>query len=357
MVVYQALGDRLLAWVVRADRTELLRLAVAAEVLGDRVEALRDAMTTAGGAGESARDAAAEVYELILAEPLAVAGEARHLVVVPDKALHLVPFGALYDRAAGEYLVERTTVSLAPSARVYLRALERSRAAGGVPPSSLLAIGDPSIDRELFPGLQPLAAARREVETLAGIYPRADTLSGGGADAATVVALAGGYEVLHFATHALANPETAHGAALLLAPPPAGSAAADVPAGEPADQRQALGGALYASEVAGLDLSGAHLVVLAACDTGGGPLRAGEGVISLARAFLAAGVPAVVQSLWAVDDRTASELLLAFHRELLTGADPATALRTAQRGFLHHPDPARRHPAAWAAWAVVGGVG
>jgi len=94
--------------------------------------------------------------------------------------------------------------------------------------------------------------------------------------------------------------------------------------------------------------------VLAACETGNQYVPGSEGVTSLARAFLAAGVPTVVASLWSVDDRTTADLLDAFHRRLWDGEDPVDALREAQLGMLRGTDAAGRSPRAWAAFEVIG---
>ena len=108
------------------------------------------------------------------------------------------------------------------------------------------------------------------------------------------------YEIVHFAGHAIASQENPNYSALILAPPADGSAS----------------GALYSHEIAALDLANTRLVVLAACDTGAGPIRGREGVLSLARAFLGAGVPAVVQSLWAADDEASEDLFKIFYPRL-----------------------------------------
>jgi CHAT domain-containing protein len=79
-----------------------------------------------------------------------------------------------------------------------------------------------------------------------------------------------------------------------------------------------------------------------------------EGATSLARAFLAAGVPTVIASLWDVGDRPTATLSDAFHRNLLAGDDPEEALRKAQLAMLHGGDEAGRSPAAWGAFEVFG---
>ena len=83
----------------------------------------------------------------------------------------------------------------------------------------------------------------------------------------------------------------------------------------------------------------AQIAVLSACNTNSGEVT-GEGVLGLARAFLKAGVPAVVASLWQVPDQSTQLLMEAFYQELLKGETYADALRTAQlKGRAQSPTP------------------
>jgi len=101
----------------------------------------------------------------------------------------------------------------------------------------------------------------------------------------------------------------------------------------------------------------ADVVVLSACETGTGKVRRGEGLSGLMRAFLAAGAPRVVCSLWKVDDEATRALMVRFY-ELWNpkdGSEPLTAsqaLRAAQESV--RADPRWRHPYFWAAWVLWG---
>ena len=108
-------------------------------------------------------------------------------------------------------------------------------------------------------------------------------------------------------------------------------------------------GILRADEVMGLKLS-ADMVVLSACQTGQGPLYNAEGVMGLARAFLYAGSRCVVCSLWPVDDRETSTLMIDLYRNLKRGADPVEALRAAQLKQITAGKP----PLYWAPFIVIG---
>ena len=93
----------------------------------------------------------------------------------------------------------------------------------------------------------------------------------------------------------------------------------------------------------------AELVVLSACNTGGGDLT-GDGINGLSRAFIASGVPSVVVSLWAIPDAPTGELMTTFYEEWLGGSDKATALRTAMLTTMEqYPDPIN-----WAAFTLIG---
>ena len=100
-------------------------------------------------------------------------------------------------------------------------------------------------------------------------------------------------------------------------------------AGGPASDRD---GRLTASEVAGLSLR-AHLVVLGACRSARGPLSS-DGIAGLTRAFMAAGAPSVVATLWDVSDRATAKVMTRFYASYLTGTSKDRALRAAQLALL-----------------------
>jgi CHAT domain-containing protein len=99
----------------------------------------------------------------------------------------------------------------------------------------------------------------------------------------------------------------------------------------------------------------ADLVVLSACDTGRGRIYRSEGVIGLARAFMHAGAPRVICSLWKVDDDATRALMVAFYgRWSGKGGrqEAAAALRAAQADA--RAQPRWKAPWYWAAWVLWG---
>ena len=116
-------------------------------------------------------------------------------------------------------------------------------------------------------------------------------------------------------------------------------------------------GVLTAEEVAALDLQGVEWVVLSACDTGLGPIRAREGVLGLRRAFEVAGARTVIMSLWSVEDRTTRLWMRELYRSRLQGRrDTIDSMREANRVMLEarRATGATTHPYCWAGFVATG---
>jgi CHAT domain-containing protein len=113
---------------------------------------------------------------------------------------------------------------------------------------------------------------------------------------------------------------------------------------------QSEDGVLSAYEIFNLKLK-ADLVVLSACETGLGKEVKGEGLMSLTRAFMYAGTPSVVVSLWNVNDESAADLMIKFYRNLkTTRMSKAEALRQAQLETIND----NGFPFFWAPFVLVG---
>ncbi|MEM9820726.1 MAG: CHAT domain-containing tetratricopeptide repeat protein [Bacteroidota bacterium] len=99
-----------------------------------------------------------------------------------------------------------------------------------------------------------------------------------------------------------------------------------------------------------------QLAVLSACNTGTGQLVKGEGVMSLSRGFIHAGCPSVVMSLWPVDDRSTSNIMVQFYQYMKAGHAKNQALRQAKLDFLSTSRKVEQHPFYWAPFVQFGSV-
>ena len=202
---------------------------------------------------------------------------------------------------------------------------------------TVLAVGNPAFRKDLAP-LLDLPQAEREAGEIKNLFPGSEVLIREEATRSRFLDAAGDHEIIHFGGHAIVNQEFPLLSYLVLSPE------------NPQDS-----GLLYAHELYSGHLEHSQLAVLAACETASGPIS-GEGVMSLARAFLAAGVPNVVASLWDIEDQTAARFLRAFYARLAQVSDPVVALRDAQLSLLTSSDQELRNPAAWAAFELFGAV-
>ncbi|MCP4442629.1 MAG: CHAT domain-containing protein [Aureispira sp.] len=110
---------------------------------------------------------------------------------------------------------------------------------------------------------------------------------------------------------------------------------------------------LEAYEISKMDLS-AELVVLSACETGYGEFQKGNGIASLARAFMYAGVPSLVVSLWSVNDKSTSIIMESFYQYLSEGRNKADALQQAKLDYLQNARGVAAHPAFWSPFVQLG---
>lgn len=107
----------------------------------------------------------------------------------------------------------------------------------------------------------------------------------------------------------------------------------------------------YASEIQNTDIQ-ADLVILSSCESGIGQLVEGEGMIALNRSFFYAGARNVLFSLWKVDDKKSSELMIDFYKNYLENPSYTDALHLAKLNFLSNP--ATAEPKYWAAFVLMG---
>ena len=98
----------------------------------------------------------------------------------------------------------------------------------------------------------------------------------------------------------------------------------------------------------------AKMVVLSSCNTGTGLLFSGEGILSLARGFIYSGSQSVVMSMWEIEDRSGTEIVEMFYKNLKKGYSKSDALKKARIAYLKNADQLRSHPYFWSSLVVYG---
>jgi CHAT domain-containing protein len=367
VLYYAFLPSRVLCWTLQAGREfRMIEVKATPDRLRTLVRTYRRLVESSGDAAALDR-VSGQLYDLLLRPALDGVDPERQLLIVPDDQLHELTFAGLRDPQRSLYLIDRHPVAIGSSLRVLSAA---ARAASRPPPGTaaprVLVVGSPQLAEGR--GLPSLPDAAREAESIASLYPGARVVTGREATRERVLGQLENTEIFHYAGHAIANPRLPSLSRLLLAsdrelPDPAdgrdsaGSTDSADPRGPgldvTLDDPDRLSGAVLANEVIP-SLGRLRIVVLAACRTAEGTLYPGEGVSSVARPFLVAGVPVVIAGLWDVDDRGSRELFERFHRELSAGATVANALRAAQRSMAHDSDPRFTHARVWAAFESFG---
>ncbi len=327
----------------------------------------------------------------------------RRLFVVPDGILHRIAFGALVSYPAEDsivYLDARFSIQRLAGGRDLLNRNVRYHPVPYRRPADFVLVGNPAFsldssrqvnvsrsvrsvhrDRELTRGdgdrgseWGPLPGTEREIEAIAGIWREHNIpfrmITKERAVEESIKALADSSpRVLHLATHGFFFPvqrkaeftgaftlfRKRGGSRLRVEDNPmlrAGLVFAGV--NRVWSSGRAIPGVddgiLSALEISRLNLTGTELVTLSACQTGLGDIRNGEGIFGLQRAFRAAGVRALIMSLWKVADRPTAEMMAVFYRRWLDGMSKADAFRAARLEIRS------RYPAPfiWAAFVLVG---
>jgi CHAT domain-containing protein len=252
----------------------------------------------------------------------------KHLVVIPHGMLHYLPFQALRS-PEGKYLIESYTMSYLPSASVLKYAREKNRGNR----SDLLAVANPKTD------LSPLPAAELEAREVSALFSRKEVLLGSGATESKFKSEGPRYDMLLFSTHGE-----------MIESAPLESNLRFTPSSQD-------DGKLTVSEIFDMEVK-ANLVTLSACETGlargsKGGFPQGDDLVGLSRAFIHAGAPSVVASLWKVSDEATVSMMRSFYRNLQT-MSKAQALQQAQLSLAKSSAMTSSHPYFWAPFVLVG---
>lgn len=335
IVEYQIAGDGIVILTLARDGLAAARITVSRAVVHKEVQALVDALRNR--ADPKTIDAASARLFARLIEPVRYrVAKAHVLIVVPDALLQQLPFAALIDPGTRRYLVQDHVVIGVPSASVFATGVQRNvdhdHAVGT---STALLVANPLLYGGPFSELESLPGSEQEARNAARSYGDSTVVTRAAATVQRLLSDADGYDVVHFAGHTVIRPGEPWHSALLLAP-------------DRGDR-----GILSVQQIAHQSFRRTRTVVLASCSTLRGHTAGVEGVPSVARAFLLAGVSSVVGTLWDIDDGEAGPIVEALHRQLARRVPAAQALRASQLQAIHSPRAELRHPSLWSAFAVL----
>jgi len=305
------------AVVLRRHAARLVRLGRSKDV---------EAAARAALSGEQHVDPAAfPALRAKVVDPLELGEGVTRLLVSPTGILGLVPFAALVPDKDVAFVQSGTTHGLLVQA--------------GPPRGTMvLGLGDPDYGKADTVRMPRLASSGREVERVADVgLLRAEATETNLRRAIQAPPDGGRWRAVHLACHGTVDPLLPLRSALVMT--------AD-------DENDGL---LTVQDVFGMKVP-ADLVALSACETGSGRIYRTEGIVGLVRAFLFAGAPRVLCSLWKVDDQATTELMTRFYAlwrpKEGVGISAAAALRQAQTYVSSQPQ--WKHPYFWAGWALWG---
>ena len=283
---------------------------------------------------------------------ITIPGEMKSLIIIPDDYLGYLPFEILLtekpqygvnDYGKLSYLLKKYWISYSYSATLLFQEKKKSSSNGKVLAVAPIYVNvDDAISRlpgnvkKITKDLKPLEYTNDEINEVTQVFA-GDKLLGQEASESSFKAEASDYKILHLAMHTIIDDDHPLESKLVFT---LGSDTVD-------------DGFLNTYEIYNLKLN-AQMAVLSACKTGFGKLSQGEGIMSLARGFIYAGVPGIVMTLWEIEDVSTSKIMTYFYENLKNGLRKDEALGKAKLTYLKSANKLHSHPYFWAAYVQIG---
>jgi len=312
LLEYFVTSEAVLTWIVNKDNVQSVKIPLSRKQLQSQVTSFRESIQQFEEK-DKFKQQAQEFYKQLI-EPALPHIRGKELLIIPHDVLHYVPFQALL-APDGQYLIEKYPINYLSSASLMQFTQEKRKARGELTKvlaegGKVLTFGNP----DLGDPKMSLAFAGIEAKEIKSLYPQSTIYLEKEATEEKAKALVGNSDIIHFASHAELNEDDPLASAIRLAK---------------SDKED---GRLEVREIFGMDLK-ASLVVLSACETGLGKLSSGDELVGLTRAFIYAGTPSVVASLWNVEDSSTAQLMASFYKNLKT-MTKVEALRQAQLNLI-----------------------
>lgn len=264
-----------------------------------------------------------------------LSAKTKRLIVLPEGGMLELPLGALLKKETviphpNDFLIADYAFAYEVNATSLItkKMYEDNDA--------FLAFGKSTFDGYQNLKMKPLTKVHEELNGLVEVLPKVEVFEDEQATKERFLQEIERAKVLHIATHAKANVQHPFYSSIILSP------------------EQFERGVLYLFELYHKRLN-IELVVLSACETAKGEVMWGEGMEGMHYVLRASGVRSVVSSLWNLSDKSASQILKTFYRQLRDGVPRDVALQQAQLAYLNAQNkPELAAPFFWASLVLYG---
>jgi CHAT domain-containing protein/tetratricopeptide (TPR) repeat protein len=291
--------------------------------------------STENGRHENTSELRKILYIQLMKPIIGLAGKKREWIIVPDGLFFQMPIESLPGDEDGKMIIEKHTVGYEFSARYIIKSeaspmnREQNRNVLSFAPFSQRAY---QLQNGGLEGLEKLPFSKEEINGLPGIH-----LADQSATKDAFMKNIDRFSIIHLATHAITDLDNPS-ASFIAFYPTAGVRSEDF---------------LFLDEIYSLNMDSCRMMVISACETGRGEFVHNEGVMSFARAFLYAGCPSTINTLWKADDHSTAEIIKLFYKYLEEGDDKSLALQQAKLEFIRN-NPLFRNPAYWSHIVLTG---
>ncbi len=334
-----------------------------------------------------------ELYNIMISPVEDIIKNHKQLVIIPDKYLYYLPFESLCKQWASdqltsaEYLINHFEVIYHYSITLYRQSMEKDKRKKPTSPSfagfapvfssgstyslvnndSYTSILDstfhnsPEIMRSIsFDGktYNELPYSEIEVHSIAEMfrkngYPTKEFLHSRASEDEFKEVIPT-YKYIHLASHGIINENHPELSGIIFSQSENYKETAsyeDSTIFRSKGKTENTEGILFSGEMYALHMN-ADLVVLSACETGLGKVIKGEGLMSMTRGFIYSGTPNILFTLWKIDDKNTSELMIDFYRNILDGDSYSEALRKSKLKFILKEETS--FPRYWSGFTLIG---
>lgn len=275
------------------------------------------------------------LYQSLITPLVNEFGSINELIIVPDGKLTKLPFGLLVDNWKKtetsfkqlNYLMKEVSLTHLLSSQV---GFQDDRASSGKGILGFGYVGEGITDERAEMGNLP--GALKEIDFLKSKFD-GDFFTGEKGTKQRFLQEADDYDIIHLAIHGKSDSVNRFKSSLVFN----------------GDQDYYLTSTdLYQTNLK------SRLAVLSACETGVGQFSKGEGAFSIARGFAVAGVPAIVTTLWKVNDAAGAKINQTFYQGLEDGLNKDQALKEAKLSFLEQSNNITESPFYWGNYVLIG---